>query len=884
MNNRNNIHYFWRLLIHLRTLRASGSQSGYAMLVTSILAILVFSMLSVYLFSANLYKSVATSIVDSGTTFYAAESALNKRANMTRARFEAFQVPTGTSPAGNTVAEQMMNCMSTSTDPAIIGTGDLGCRPPELQNLPVTALKNADGSFKYKEPTLKTGGNGYSESFTETRDTNANINYRTFSFLRYYPPVNNGELQTIENGEPFAGLKMIDNRYRLYVSAAKQVSNNLNYSQPIDNAAQTMLQMEISNRLIPIFQFAAFYEADMEITSSSAMTIGGPVHSNGAIRMAPGGTLTLNNKMTAVTGLFKGLEFVATWGGADRIVRLANGTSISVNDAWDASGVNAPVTATEINNSNGQLNPNVQNLRLPDAGDLDRAGIYAQKADVKVDFTPLNTSQPFTVTALGRALTAAELQSLRQPVLAMLQSRNADQGVATKGSKGTGEENALCPAITKVDKPAGLNPTVGQKDGLRKAMQAEMLAWIQANPTAPTAYNFLNSPFSTVGSVTSNLQNKFNTYSTGIVIDSAWTWHQLAAATGDCWLPSPMKQLDNQPDRRETAGGTARAMTILQSDIKSMAVWNRDGRVLNGNILDPVASPLYVRAAATASVGTNAATGYSMEEMNMGSVDTTEGGMVWHFSVNKCSGGGSNSSVNCYAAGLSPYGFGFSGGKYLPGALSLVTDQAAYVQGDYNDARSFAGTTDDLATVPAWSPREFAQKKPAAVMADTIAVLSNSCLDDNDRVLNCFNLTAGGTIPAVAAGRSVGVNAAFLSRTDNTVVNGTTMIRNSGGLNNYFRMIELWGNLALTYSGSMVSLGPPVEFSGVYLPGRTGGANTNNPGGGGYYYYTIPTRNFSFDNTFRTVAGLPPMTPRAVYLKQKVFKRHYNTGERDNQS
>jgi hypothetical protein len=637
--------------------------------------------------------------------------------------------------------------------------------------------------------------------------------------------------------------------------------------------------MEFSNRLIPIFQFAAFYQNDMEITSSSAMNIGGPIHSNGALRLVPGGILTLNNRATAVGGIFKGLQYKAYFGGTSpgKSIALANGSSIDVSDAWNTSGINVAVTAQQITDSANQLIPSAQKLEVPDAGDLNRNGIYAQKSDLNVDFTPLDTNRPFTVKALGRDLTTAELQSLRQPVLAMLQVRNGDQGTANKGSKGIGEENTLCPAITKVDKPSGLNPNVGQKDGLRKAMQAEMLAWIQANPSAPTAYSFLDSKFNTVGSVTSSLQNRFNTYSTGITINGDWTWHQLAAATGDCWLPAPMKQLNNQPDRREVTATVVRNMTILQSDIKSLALWNRDGQVLNGTVLSAVNNPLYVRAAADTSTLANAATGYTMDEMALGSVDNTEGGMVWHFSVDKCSGSGNNGKVNCYAAGQSIYGFGFTGGKRLPGALSLVTDQAAYVQGDFNDARDFSGTNTLISTVPAWVPgsRIAMQKKPAAIMADTIAVLSNSCLN-NDQVLNCFSLN-GSTIPS---GSSTGINAAFLSRTDNTVVSGTTLVRNSGGLNNYMRMIELWSSNVLTYNGSLVSLGAPVEFSGPYLPGITGGTNTNNPSGGSYYYYTIPTRNFSYDTSFNNMAGLPPMTPRAIYLKQKVFKRDYDASDR----
>jgi hypothetical protein len=499
---------------------------------------------------------------------------------------------------------------------------------------------------------------------------------------------------------------------------------------------------------------------------------------------------------------------------------------------------------------------NAPELKVPDAGDLDRTGIYSQKADLLVDFTPVNTSRPFTVKALGRDLPEAELQSLRQPVLASLNPLNGDNAL--------GERIALC--ATTAAAPATL-ANVTQRQNLKQAMQKEMLEWIRLNPTAPTNYSFLASAIGTT------VKNSLQTRSGITTLNTAWTWHQLAAMTGDCWLPAPLKVLSNQRDRREMITNAARRMTILQSDIKSLSVWNRDGKVWNGSVLNDVNNPLYVRAAQKPSSLANAANGYTMEELGLGANDSTEGGLVWHFSVEK----GNTAKVAPYPTGQSTYGFAFSGGKYLPGALSLVTDQAAYVQGDYNDARNFLPVTTAIATVPAWTARLQEHKKPAAVMADTITVLSNSCLN-SDRNLNCFDLVTSGTsssLPVVQTGQASSINAAFLSRTMQSAASGA----NSGGLNNYFRMLEDWNNKVFSYSGSMISLGTPQEFSGPYRAG--GGSTITNTTSSGYYVYTIPTRNFSYDTSFNSIAGLPPMTPRAVYLKQKVFKRSYNTGDRN---
>jgi hypothetical protein len=132
------------------------------------------------------------------------------------------------------------------------------------------------------------------------------------------------------------------------------------------------------------------------------------------------------------------------------------------------------------------------------------------------------------------------------------------------------------------------------------------------------------------------------------------------------------------------------------------------------------------------------------------------------------------------------------------------------------------------------------------------------------------DVTALGTAPTYypVAGPTA-VNAAFLSFTKKSNGNlgtgrgfgGTNQY--SGGLNNYMRMLEGWGQTQyFNYSGSFVSLGTPLEYSGVYVSGGT--------------YYMIPVRNFNFDLNFNAFANMPPLAPRVIYLQQDVFRRSYN--------
>jgi hypothetical protein len=185
-------------------------------------------------------------------------------------------------------------------------------------------------------------------------------------------------------------------------------------------------------------------------------------------------------------------------------------------------------------------------------------------------------------------------------------------------------------------------------------------------------------------------------------------------------------------------------------------------------------------------------------------------------------------------------------------------------------------------------------------MADTITILSNQCLPGlsvnsaappvNVNFLNTPSGQINCGLPIVGRGAGVGVNQNFYTVTGPTAVNAaflSSSVRSngndgvgrnlggaavsSGGLNNYMRMLEGWGQIRpFNYSGSFVSLGPPLEHNSGYLSGTgaAGGVGTNN-------YYNIPIRNFNFDNNFNNFNLLPPLSPRAIYLQQDVFKRNY---------
>jgi hypothetical protein len=203
-----------------------------------------------------------------------------------------------------------------------------------------------------------------------------------------------------------------------------------------------------------------------------------------------------------------------------------------------------------------------------------------------------------------------------------------------------------------------------------------------------------------------------------------------------------------------------------------------------------------------------------------------------------------------------------SAGTANPTGLTVVSDQAVYVEGDYN-----TGTVANP-----WMP--------AAFMGDSLNVLSNNWSG---------NPTAGGWTGAggpsncrndcqsrwplnARPGVSTTINAAFLAGVD-----VTTAGNYNGGLENYPRFHESWAG-TFTYRGSFVSLGAPAHSNGIWC--STGGSCAYGAGGcpsatASCNIYNPPTRAWDYDTNFQNVANLPPITPRFVTVQQIVFTENF---------
>lgn len=163
-----------------------------------------------------------------------------------------------------------------------------------------------------------------------------------------------------------------------------------------------------------------------------------------------------------------------------------------------------------------------------------------------------------------------------------------------------------------------------------------------------------------------------------------------------------------------------------------------------------------------------------------------------------------------------PRGIRLKNGSTLAAKLTLVSPNPVYVRGDFNTVN----------------------KKPAAIIADALNILSNAW----------NNTKTPGTLPMAS---ETTVNAAII--TGNTQ---TTPGSYNGGLENLPRFHENWNNVTCRIRGSFVNI-----FNSQFAkkPWVYGGDK-----------YTAPNRNWDYDTMFNDFDNLPPFTPYVVTISRVV--------------
>jgi type II secretory pathway pseudopilin PulG len=654
-------------------------QHGFALITVLIVLAVLMVLLTAHFLTTSIELATTRATTDSVTGFYAAEAGLNVRGELIRAVFQGYNRPAGTSPA--------------AADPCQVGnlgSGNFACQNFSINNRTVV-------TYVVEDP-------------------------------RNNDPNDSARMLTIPPGERFAGLNAIQYRYSVFSKAIP----------PNDDRPEAILEMVFRSRLVPLFQFAAFYNKDLEILPGPDMTLNGRVHTNGDLYLGSGATLSITGEITVSerpggTGgtLFRGRKNNTDCTGT---VRVDDGNPATPDPAIRCIGGRRAVPQSELDAWNGRIETGLETLTVPPQETFDIAGFYWQEADLRV---------------------ALDLRAGLANARVIVPNREVVGGVVTQNVALTNTLNSCLAATQPAQRYYSILSSHPGLVGTLPALDA----------TAVRAVEFSNS-----------LRN-----------------------------------------HRQNSAANQRTSHTLMLEVDTRALLNclHDNRAVLFN------------------------DGPSEQR---GLNDTSGGGLVWYFTV---LGPHANDTASGYGVRLrnsSQLSATVSGAPAING-LTVVSDQAIYLQGDFNLDGPQGGH---------W--------RPAAVMADTVHILSNNWSAAAE------GWAGGGSWGGNRRASETTVNAAFLAATNSTGGQEGTGGQGgaySGGLENYPWFHENWNGIPFNYRGSFVSLERPRRWGAQWI-------------GTGSPRYDAPIRNWGYDTRFNNVANLPPLSPRFVYLIQERFVRDFS--------
>ena len=147
-------------------------------------------------------------------------------------------------------------------------------------------------------------------------------------------------------------------------------------------------------------------------------------------------------------------------------------------------------------------------------------------------------------------------------------------------------------------------------------------------------------------------------------------------------------------------------------------------------------------------------------------------------------------------------------GHALPSSgLTVVSENPIYIQGNYNTSATATATPPSNAGTYTDPDAGTYARKPAAVIADAITVLSPGWNDTN---------SAAGSSTGRAATASVTINAALVA---GNVPSDT--IAYSGGGENFIRLLEDWSGRTICYYGSVIQMFQSNQAIGRWTSGTS---------------------------------------------------------------
>ncbi len=621
-------------------------------------------------------------------------------------------------------------------------------------------------------------------------------------------------------GEVFAGLNTLPYRYTVHSESGRGAN---------DTAAHVAAEFEIHN--IPIFQFLAFIDGPLFVMPLHDMALHGRMHTNADLYFQPDSLVTVEDlpgiindvQVTAVGDIYRGgRKYDSSWRCWGDVVIDKLEDVVAPPGDLDALAMacatSSPLPTTTLDDWLGSVRSGVNNIVTPSPDIFARgSGTYWNHADLRIvlRLDQLSPAVDFSAADLcpNGPTSIGALVSPANLRPIEVQSPSGAQDIA----KTRQLLRFLCErrgSLFYNDVPTF--PTIPPHSGL-----ANTPSNYSPVMTAGRVYRRVGEDTSGDGVIGASDDNQdVCPFGTG----APPPWHN--AATCPAFGPAPVALSSWYADMDYRRGGyfnhrEQQWMYLLNLNLRALIEWNAS----NGDVLFP-------------------------------HDDATGGGLVIFLTVQgPLSDVANNYGVRVFdSADLDTNDVTFPPGAADPTGVSIVSDQLAIIEGNFN-------TVD---------------KYPAAVMADTVDILSQGWEVPVAGVANdhksTYTLASGARdVPtndfpggaSLSGPTSLGINVALLFGLGRSTLDPDWY---NGGLENFARMTESWSGRTLNFRGSYVSLGEPLHKLNNWSCGSGDACNIYDP----------PTRVFDYDSDFDKVEDLPPMTPRFVYLQQRLYTRFYD--------
>ncbi len=185
--------------------------------------------------------------------------------------------------------------------------------------------------------------------------------------------------------------------------------------------------------------------------------------------------------------------------------------------------------------------------------------------------------------------------------------------------------------------------------------------------------------------------------------------------------------------------------------------------------------------------------------------------------------------------------------------FTLASENPVYVWGNYNATSVTVAGGTNVSTSDRYYPYNTSLHIPASVVSDLVTILSGSWNDGES--------FAYPNAPGSRVASNTVVRFAMLAGDPITGYSPSAGLtgNQNGGLINFPRFLETWSSKRLNYAGSFINL-----FNAFNSNARHKCCNT---------VYTPPTRDWTFEESFREPSRLPPGTPYVYLISFTGFER-----------